>query len=179
MYSHASMNRIFRLIWSEALGTWIAVAEHTRGRGKCNRSALLAPALLAFGLATGAQAAGAPDPATLPTAGKVVAGSATINQQGAAMTVTQSTQRGAIDWQTFNIGAAASVKFVQPSASSVTLNRVLDTQASQIFGKISANGQVFLSNPNGVYFSPSSSVDVGGLVATTHGIGQRRLHGRQ
>jgi filamentous hemagglutinin family protein len=60
---------------------------------------------------------------------------------------------------------------VQPSASSVTLNRVLDTQASQILGRINANGQVFLSNPNGVLFGPTAQVDVGGLLVTTHGIG--------
>jgi large exoprotein involved in heme utilization and adhesion len=48
---------------------------------------------------------------------------------------------------------------------------VLDSNPSQIFGKITAPGQVFLSNPNGVVFAPGSRVDVGGLVATTHRIG--------
>ena len=107
----------------------------------------------------------------LPIGGQVVAGQAAIAQSGSALRITQGSQRAAIDWQSFNVGAQAQVNFVQPSASSVTLNRVLDANPSQIFGRISANGQVFLTNPNGVYFAPGASVDVGGLVATTHSIG--------
>ncbi|MDP3840811.1 MAG: filamentous hemagglutinin N-terminal domain-containing protein, partial [Methylococcales bacterium] len=37
-------------------------------------------------------------------------------------------------------------------------------------GRINANGQVYLVNPNGVVFSKTAQVDVGGLVATTHNI---------
>ena len=166
---HASMNRIYRLIWSEILGAWVAVAENARGKGKRSGRTLLAPACAALGLgASMAAFAAPPAPTTLPAGATVVGGQVVITQNGAAMNIQQSTARGAIDWQTFNLGAKASVNFAQPSASAVTLNRVLDAQPSQIFGRITANGQVFLSNPNGVYFSPSASVDVGGLVATTH-----------
>ena len=111
-----------------------------------------------------------PAPNQLPIGGQVVAGSASISQSNASMTITQSSNRAAIDWQSFNLGSQAQVTFAQPSSSSVTLNRVLDNNPSQIFGRINANGQVFLSNPNGVYFATGASVDVGGLVATTHSI---------
>ena len=84
------------------------------------------------------------------------------------LNINQSSNRAALNWQTFNVGSAAQVNFNQPSSSSVTLNSVLDSNPSQIFGKINANGQVFLTNPNGMYFAPSASVDVGGLVATTN-----------
>ena len=107
----------------------------------------------------------------LPTGGRVVAGQVGIQQSGASMNVTQTSTRGVVDWATFNVGSSAQVKFIQPSANAVTLNRVLDSNPSQIFGKISSNGQVFLTNPNGLFFSPISSVDVGGLVATTMKIG--------
>jgi filamentous hemagglutinin family protein len=110
----------------------------------------------------------APAPTELPSGGNVVGGSASISQSGAAMTVQQGTNRAAIEWNTFNVGQDARVNFVQPSASSVVLNRVLDSRPSEIFGNISANGQVFLVNPAGMYFSPTAQVDVGGLVATTH-----------
>ncbi len=111
----------------------------------------------------------------LPQGGKVVAGSATIGQSGNNLNINQSSNRAVLNWNSFNVGAQAQVNFVQPSASSVTLNRVLDTQASQILGRINANGQVFLSNPNGVLFGPTAQVDVGGLLVTTHGIGNDDL----
>jgi filamentous hemagglutinin family protein len=168
------MNKNYRLIYNELTNTWVAVSEASKGRGKRTSGAVL---LAAVGLLTALAQAPAlaappnpPAPTQLPTGGQVVAGQANISQSAATLTVNQSSNRAAIDWQTFNVGSQARVNFKQPSASSVTLNRVLDANPSQIFGRISANGQVFLSNPNGVYFSPTASVDVGALVATTHSI---------
>ncbi len=109
-----------------------------------------------------------PAPAELPTGGKVVGGEAQISSRQAAMTIEQTSARAAIDWQSFNIGRESHVDIRQPSSESVLLNRIFGDSASQIFGKLTANGQVFLSNPNGIYFAPGASVDVGGLVATTH-----------
>ena len=104
----------------------------------------------------------------------VVRGSATISQtataQAAAMTVNQSSQRAIINWDSFNLGSAAQVQFAQPNAQAVTLNRINDANPSQIFGRISAPGQVVLTNAQGLYFSPTSTVDVGSLIATTHSI---------
>ncbi|MCD8505598.1 MAG: filamentous hemagglutinin N-terminal domain-containing protein [Burkholderiaceae bacterium] len=104
----------------------------------------------------------------LPQGGNVTAGSAQINQSGNVMNIDQSTQKAIINWQEFNVGKDATVNFNQPGARSATLNRVLDSNPSQIFGRIVAPGQVILINPNGAYFAPSASVDVGGLIATTH-----------
>lgn len=133
------------------------------------RLALL-PALLAMAFAQ-AQ----PGPNTLPTGGRVVAGQAQISQNSAQMTVNQTSPRAAIDWQSFSLGQQAQISFQQPDAGSVTLNRVLGGDASQIFGRISSNGQVFLSNPAGIYFGPTARADVGALVATTHGLGNSEL----
>jgi filamentous hemagglutinin family protein len=113
-----------------------------------------------------------PSSTQLPTTGKVVSGQVGIQQSGSVLNINQSSLRGAIDWSTFNIGSKAQVNFLQPSSHSVTLNRVLDASPSQIFGKITAPGQVFISNPNGIYFGATSQVDVGGLVGTTFGITQ-------
>ncbi len=171
------MNKTYRLIWNDLTRTWVAVAEIARARGKRASGAVLlaaagillaAPPAPTFAAPPGLPVA--PTPTQLPTGGKVVGGQAGIAQSGATLNINQSSQRAAIDWSTFNVGRAAQVNFNQPGASSVTLNRVLDSNPSQIFGHINANGQVFLSNPNGVYFSPTASVDVGALVATTHSI---------
>src|SRR2546425_2705015 len=106
-------------------------------------------------------------PTALPTGGRVVGGQATISQSAAAMWIQQGSARAALDWNTFNIGSQAAVTFNQPSASSIALNRVLGASGSEIYGRLSANGQLFLINPNGVLFARGSQVDVGGIVAST------------
>ena len=82
------------------------------------RSVLLlaATALLALGVAP--VAAG-------PEGGTVVGGAATIQGQGGpSAIINQTTPSAIINWNTFNIGVGESVRFNQPSSSSVALNRV-------------------------------------------------------
>ena len=67
----------------------------------------------------------------------------------------------------FNIGRNNAVQFVQPNSRSVALNRVLGADPSVILGRLNANGQVFLINPNGVLFGRGAQVNVGGLIAST------------
>ena len=102
-----------------------------------------------------------------PTGGEVVGGSGTINQSGATTTINQATQSMAINWQTFNIDQGETVNFVQPNATAVALNRVLGGQVSTIQGVLNANGHVILVNPQGVYFTASSVVNVNGLIASS------------
>jgi len=102
-----------------------------------------------------------------PTGGQVTSGSASIAQNGSITTINQSSNKASINWNSFSIAPTETVNFVQPSASSVTLNRVVGTTQSLIQGAMNANGQVFLINPNGVLFANGSSVNVGGLVAST------------
>ena len=102
-----------------------------------------------------------------PSGGVVTAGAAAISTNGSTMTVNQTTNKAAINWQSFGIGSGETVRFIQPSASSVVLNRVVGGNASAIFGTLSANGKVFLVNPSGILFAPGSQVNVGGLVAST------------
>ena len=103
----------------------------------------------------------------LPTGAAVSAGTAAISQSGSALTVQQATPRLAINWQSFGIGASESVVFKQPEAGSIALNRILGQDPSVILGSLSANGQVFILNPNGVLFGAGAQVDVGGIVAST------------
>lgn len=106
-----------------------------------------------------------------PQGGAVTAGQAAIAQNGNTTTITQATQRAAIDWRSFNVGSNEAVNFVQPNSSSAVLNRVVGSEASVIFGRITANGQVYLINPNGILFGRTAQVDVGALTATTSNIG--------
>ncbi|MEI7606430.1 MAG: filamentous hemagglutinin N-terminal domain-containing protein, partial [Rhodospirillaceae bacterium] len=104
----------------------------------------------------------------IPQGGTVVSGSATISQSGNALKVVQTTDKAAINWRSYNISAAESVTYYQPSSQSITLNRVLGGSTSFIDGRLTANGQVWLSNPAGILFGPNARVNVGGLIATTH-----------
>jgi filamentous hemagglutinin family protein len=104
----------------------------------------------------------------LPTGAQVTAGQVAIQNKGNITTVQQGSAKAVVNWNSFDLGANATVNFVQPDASAVILNRVNSNQPSQIYGQMNANGQVYLVNPAGVYFAPGASVNVGGLVATTH-----------
>ncbi|WP_338467644.1 YDG domain-containing protein [Novosphingobium sp. ZN18A2] len=115
----------------------------------------------------GIQGAVSPPVMPLPTGANVVSGQATVNQTGGTLTVDQASQNAIINWQSFNIGSDNTVIFNQPNITSVALNRVLGSDPSAIFGHLNANGQVFLVNPNGVYFAPGAQIDVGGIVAST------------
>ncbi|MEP7283340.1 MAG: filamentous hemagglutinin N-terminal domain-containing protein, partial [Rubrivivax sp.] len=105
--------------------------------------------------------------AGLPSGAAVVHGAAQIRSDGTAMQIRQDTARLVTDWQRFSIGAGQSVQFLQPSANAVALNRVVGADPSAILGQLTANGHVYLQNPNGVLFAPGAQVDVGSLVATT------------
>ena len=72
-----------------------------------------------------------------------------------------------LNWRSFNTSAGETVNFVQPSASAIAVNRILDTSGTQFFGRLQANGQVYLINPNGILFGASAQGNVGGPVAST------------
>ncbi|WP_244919648.1 MBG domain-containing protein, partial [Pseudoxanthomonas spadix] len=108
--------------------------------------------------------------ADLPTGGTVVAGEGGIASNGTAMTITQSSAKLAIDWRSFDIGAGNSVNFHQPDRTSIALNRVTGSDPSSLYGTLTANGRVFLINPNGILFGAGASVNVGALVASTLGL---------
>jgi len=103
-----------------------------------------------------------------PQGANVVAGAATIAHPSTHGTViNQASAKAIIDWQSFSIGANEYVQFNQPDSSSISLNRVVGSDPSLILGNLSANGQVFLVNPNGIFFGVGATLDVGGLVAST------------
>jgi len=84
-----------------------------------------------------------------------------------------------VNWHSFSVGGEEYVKFVQPGANAAILNRVVGGNASQILGRIDANGRVFLVNPQGVYFGAGAKVDAAAFAASTLDIADDDfMHGR-
>lgn len=110
-----------------------------------------------------------PTYAELPIPGEILATMGVANQQvvGDTMHIDQQTDKAILNWEKFNIGPTNQVEFHQPNASSIALNRIHDANASQILGRLTANGQVYLYNKNGFVFGKDSTVDVNTLVTST------------
>lgn len=105
----------------------------------------------------------------IPEGANVIEGTATVtNPTSQSVQINQTSDKAIIDWNSFNIGAQEKTQFVQPSSSSVALNRINPQQgASQIYGMLSANGRIILINQAGIYFGPGAHVDVAGIIAST------------
>jgi filamentous hemagglutinin family protein len=102
-----------------------------------------------------------------PEGGVVAGGEGSISTPNATTTnITQASQNLIVNWESFNVNSNEVVNFKQPNAQAQALNRIFDQNPSQIFGSVNANGKILLINPNGVFFKPGASVNVGGLVAS-------------
>ena len=171
------MNRIYRLAWNRSLGCFVPASEVTRARGKgksgrSNRTIYGAKRGASAALAAAAALAMSPLLARAgPAGGQITTGSGAITQSGTTTTISQSSQNLSLTWASFNVAPQETVDFLQPSTSAIAVNRIYDTNGSQILGHLNANGQVFLINPNGIVFGRGAEVNVGGLVASTLDVG--------
>jgi filamentous hemagglutinin family protein len=187
--------RCFKTVFSKRLGARVAVGEHACSQGKANGATASGDSPSAdtaqnaaavgshsgpwgfwgalsssFALVTLAWASPAwaqPAAHALPTGGQVVQGAVQFNQSAQQLNIQQSTDRAAVNWQSFDIGSQAKVQVHQPSAQSVLLNRVGGESPSQIFGQLQANGKVILVNPNGLVIGRDGSVSAAGFTGST------------
>ena len=182
------MNHAYRIVKNAATGLWQAVSETARANGKCG-GGITQCLQTHFCTPSGAAEKQRPAPSrwpltrlaaalflfssplsllhAAPTGGQISAGSGSIAQSGATTTITQATPKLAINWHSFSTLPHEAVRFQQPSASAIALNRITGPEQSQLLGSLTANGQVFILNPNGVLFGKDAQVNVGGLVAST------------
>ncbi len=126
------------------------------GWGRKTRSALreLVVMTLCINMAIPAWA----QPAGNVQVNQVVQGQAQFTQDGSHTTI-HAADNTIINYNQFNVPSDAVVQFVQPSAQSRVLNRVLGSDPSNIQGSLLANGIVYLVNPSGVIFGPGAVVD--------------------
>ena len=178
------MNRgCFRLLYSSSLAMFVPVAEsliakekNKTGKRLRKSFAFCASVLMLSNCFNAIAAPISPNTLPIPNSNSAITygtGSiATSVSNPNLMTVTQSTNKMIVEWNSFNIGSSAAVNFVMPSSSSAVLNRVANTGGqSYINGQLTSNGQVYLINPNGILFGSTSSVNVNTLIASSLGIG--------
>ena len=162
------MNRIYRLVFNAALGQIQVAAEFAnapqRPATRSTRAGRLLPSLLAT--AVFAAMAPAVQAADLPTGFAPVQNSATMSQNGSTMTISQNGKVSLINWTGFDIAQGSSVTFDMPSAAAGSIN-IISGAASVINGSLSSVGNVFLVNTNGIVFNGGSTINVGGLLATS------------
>ena len=104
----------------------------------------------------------------LPVGADVVFGSVGFDQSSATnLTVNQSSDRAIVNWQSFDIAAGNSVDVVQPGSDARALFRVTGDTDSRIAGALSANGKLFLINPNGIAFGAGARINTQSFVAST------------
>jgi filamentous hemagglutinin len=106
----------------------------------------------------------------------VAQGAGSAGVSGNTLTVNQTSSTALFNWRSFDIARDHAVHFNQQAGrSAVAINRIHDSHASRIDGRLTATGQVYLINPNGLLFGSGASVDVGGLIASTLDINPARI----
>ncbi|MEW6342584.1 MAG: filamentous hemagglutinin family protein [Pseudomonadota bacterium] len=107
--------------------------------------------------------------AGLPTQSVAANGQVTVDIQ-------QTAQNAVVTWQTMNVGKQTTLNFDQAGGTQtngannwVVLNRIIDPSGlpSQILGKITAQGSVYVINRNGILFGAGSQINVHSLVASS------------
>ncbi len=121
-----------------------------------------------YGLAGGNRGGGAPPVDVTPQVNKIVTGVSGLERPAAnGLVVRQDKPKAVIDWASFDIGRDAWTHFDQQGRSDWTaLNRIYDRNPSLIFGRLTADGKVFLINQNGILFGPEARVNVQALTAS-------------
>jgi filamentous hemagglutinin family protein len=125
------------------------------------QAALVALPLLAIGMLAATSAV------ANPQGGAVVNGAATFSQPNPTTLEVTNSPNAIINWQQFNIGANETTRFIQQSASSAVMNRVVGVNPSEILGQLQSNGRVYLINPNGIVFGHGAVVDTAAFIGAT------------
>lgn len=100
-----------------------------------------------------------------PNGANVVHGDVNISQSGSNTVINQNTDKAIINWDSFDVNKGESVLFNQNSSSSIILNRVTNGLPTNIFGNISANGNVFILNQAGVLVGNGASINTNSFLA--------------
>ena len=160
------MNRAYKLVWNTVSNSWVVASELAKGAKKSSGKTLKLAVFMAAGFSASVASA-APAANALPTGESVANGSATFDRTVTnQLTVNQSSSKLITNWNSFDVGSSGKVVFAQPDAASIALNRVTSGSASEIFGQVTANGQLVIVNPNGITFGAGSQVSAASIIGS-------------
>ncbi|HCU84772.1 MAG TPA: hypothetical protein DGR15_05845, partial [Methylophilus sp.] len=181
----ASLNHVYRLVWSKLQQAWVAVAETARAHGKSSVSGqtgtapaanaalnvlftqsgkwryVVASAFAAMVMPLSSYAADTNVIAGVPV------GDLTVKEVTPTQTQYIHTANvNIVDFYKFGVMKGHQLDVIMPDAGRA-LYRVIGNSRSEIMGTLNSNGSLFLINQNGVLFGHGSEVNVGNIVAST------------
>jgi filamentous hemagglutinin family protein len=182
----ASLNHVYRLIWSKVQQTWVAVAEGTRTSGKSSlngqvkdskesgssfirRMSFTTSTKWRFVIASAFMAAVTPltSFADFNVIKEVVVGDLTPKEiTPTHMQYTHTANINIINFDKLGVPKGYQLDVVMPDTAR-TLYRVVSNSASEFLGTLNSNGSLFLINQNGILFGNGAQVNVGNIVAST------------
>ncbi|WP_018987226.1 YDG domain-containing protein [Methylophilus methylotrophus] len=182
----ASLNHVYRLVWSKLQEAWVPVAETTTAHGKSSvngqvseiknpvASGILDASLTSstkwrFVVASAFAAAIMPfsSMADNNVVAGVVAGDLTVKDISDTHTQYIHTANvNIVDFYKFGVMKGHQLDVVMPDAARA-LYRVIGNSQSEIMGTLNSNGSLFLINQNGILFGQGSEVNVGNIVASS------------
>lgn len=98
---------------------------------------------------------------------QVVSGDAKVTNIDTVTTVNQNSKTATIHWDELSLAGNESLVFDVPTVSSVSINRVIGDNPSDIQGQISSLGNVILINKNGIAFDGDLILDTHSFIAST------------
>ena len=101
-----------------------------------------------------------------PSGEKNIVGKVEIHREGKDTLIHHQGKKAVIEWDSFSIGKNEHTKFLQATKDSSVLNRVVGNNPSEIFGKLSSNGKVYLLNQNGILIGKDAIIDTRSFIAS-------------
>lgn len=105
-----------------------------------------------------------------PSGGTVIHGDVSFSAGASRLNIHQNSSTAIINWNDFSIGQGEVTQFFQPHSSASVLNRVTGGNLSAIYGRLQANGNVYLINPSGIVIGESGIINAGSFLASTHDV---------
>ena len=102
----------------------------------------------------------------LPVGANVQYGDIQIDAAEQSMLIEQLSQFGVINWDSFSIDADQRVDISQLNLDAAVLNRVTGANPSELLGQLSANGRVYVINPNGVLVGEGANINTAEFIAS-------------